>query len=219
MIPDEVPITNSAELRPPDANRPFLIRMRTRIGAVLSLLLLISLLFLHPRWVGMPLLDFTLSVTGAALIVAGIGIRLWATLYIGGRKSTALQRSGPYSLVRHPLYLGSLLLGIGVAVVTENPLVLLLVLLYFGLQYGITIRYEEQVLAEAFGEEHTAYMREVPCFLPRRLRFDRTLPTSLVLPPLLDEARNSLLFLAIIPLVQLILLLHELCVLPYVMIP
>src|SRR5262245_36841884 len=39
---------------------------------------------------------------------AGAGARFWATLYIGGRKERELVTDGPYSLCRHPLYLGSL---------------------------------------------------------------------------------------------------------------
>src|ERR1041384_2965565 len=50
---------------------------------------------------------------GVMLIMIGIGGRLWSTLYIGGRKSAELVRTGPYSITRNPLYLFSSIAAAG----------------------------------------------------------------------------------------------------------
>ncbi|MDX1385417.1 MAG: isoprenylcysteine carboxylmethyltransferase family protein, partial [Thermoanaerobaculia bacterium] len=51
------------------------------------------------------------SVTGAVLVVAGVSIRLWASGHI--RKNRSLATGGPYARVRHPLYLGNLMVTVG----------------------------------------------------------------------------------------------------------
>lgn len=43
---------------------------------------------------------------GWLLFLAYLGIRIWATLYVGGVKDKVLQTTGPYSITRNPLYLG-----------------------------------------------------------------------------------------------------------------
>lgn len=186
----------------------FLVRYRTRVGAVLALCTIAMLLFVHPRWVDDPTVGFILDTLGLALVIGGVLWRLWCILYIGGRKSTMLQSTGPYSLVRHPLYVGSLLLGLGLAALAQNPLLLFWVLLYFWVQYSVTIRHEEAALAQLFGEAHADYVRRVPCFIPRFAQFDPTPPESINLGSLRNELRYSIVFIAFIPITKLVYLLQ-----------
>src|SRR5947207_2150332 len=66
----------------------------------------LALLFERPLPEGTTL-DHVMDGCGWALAVAGIALRLWATLCIGGRKTHQLVDEGPYSLCRNPLYVGT----------------------------------------------------------------------------------------------------------------
>lgn len=81
-----------------------------------------------------------------------------------------LVRSGPYALVRHPIYTSMLceLLGVGL-IVTPWPL-FLAALVIFVVGTEIRVRTEDALLASRFGEEFTSYRRSVPSYIPR-LRF------------------------------------------------
>ena len=98
------------------------------------------------------------------LIVPGLLIRALASGYV--RKNEALARSGPYAYTRNPLYLGSLLMGIGFAVAARSWWVgVALVVMFFAI-YLPVIRGEEKFLREKF-PEFDEYARRVPRMLPR----------------------------------------------------
>ncbi len=54
--------------------------------------------------------DMVTDFLGWLVLGGGVFVRLWATLYIGGRKSVALVTAGPYAMCRHPLYVASFLI-------------------------------------------------------------------------------------------------------------
>lgn len=97
----------------------------------------------------------------------GAVFRLWATLYIGRKKSHLLVREGPYSVCRNPLYLGSCLLWLAAGILLESPAVLLGVLLACLTYVRWVVPREEAFLSGLFGEEYQRYLREVPRFWPR----------------------------------------------------
>jgi len=197
-----------------EARAPFLVGNRTRLGRLLFLLILPGLLFIDHSWPERPWLSFALDWTGWAFVLAGVFMRLWATLYIGGRKQTELQTKGPYSLVRHPLYAGSFLVGLGVSLASENPIMLPVVLIYFGVQYAVTIRYEDAFLARMFGEVHEQWSKRVPCFIPKFSGFDGSGPESVDMRALKRELIRAALFLSMLPLVDLLQRLHASGALP-----
>ncbi len=101
---------------------------------------------------------------GAVLIVPGLLTRALASGYV--RKNEALATSGPYAYTRNPLYLGSLLIGIGFAIAARSWWVGgILVLMFFAI-YMPVIRSEEQFLRESF-PDFDEYARRVPRMLPR----------------------------------------------------
>ena len=82
------------------------------------------------------------------------------------RKNEALATSGPYAYTRNPLYLGSLLIGIGFAVAARSWWVgFLLVGMFFAI-YLPVIRDEETFLRQKF-PEFDEYAQRVPRMLPR----------------------------------------------------
>lgn len=99
----------------------------------------------------------TRSSLVAGLIVASVGelIRIWAAGHI--EKGREITRSGPYRFVRHPLYLGSTLIGIGFAIAAWSVPVALLCVLYLGLTLAAAVRTEEATLDARFAGEYTAY--------------------------------------------------------------
>jgi len=158
--------------------------------------------------------QLALESAGYILLLCGLLLRLWSILYIGGRKGSELQTKGPYSLVRHPLYLGSLLLGVGFALITNNLVVLGLVVLFFILQYTFTIRNEEQELIAIFGDRYLEYKRKVPCFLPRRFKAESEPPQSLEFKYVKREALNLVFAVILVEGVRLVHVLYTQGLLP-----
>ena len=94
-------------------------------------------------------------VIGGAIAVAGELIRLWAAGHL--EKSKEVTQSGPYRYTRHPLYLGSSLIGLGMAAVSNNLLVAAIVVTYLVLTLTAAIGSEEAHLREKFGDAYDAY--------------------------------------------------------------
>ena len=92
---------------------------------------------------------------GAAIAAIGESIRVWAAGHL--EKSKEVTQSGPYRYTRHPLYLGSSLIGIGMAVVANNLVVAAIVISYLVLTLTAAMRSEEAHLREKFGDAYDAY--------------------------------------------------------------
>jgi protein-S-isoprenylcysteine O-methyltransferase Ste14 len=95
---------------------------------------------------------------------AGQCIRIWSSGYI--HKNQILTVTGPYSITRNPLYVGSFILGTGFMVAMGVVWIGAAFLLFFACVYWFTIRWEEDKLARAFPDGWEAYKAAVPRFLP-----------------------------------------------------
>lgn len=93
-------------------------------------------------------------VLGVPIAVLGEAIRLWASGHL--EKSREVTVSGPYRWTRHPLYVGSTLLGCGLAIASNSLAVATLAVLYLGITLSAAARSEERHLEAKFGD---AYMR------------------------------------------------------------
>lgn len=93
----------------------------------------------------------------AGLVVASIGelIRLWAAGHI--EKGREITRSGPYRFVRHPLYLGSSIIGAGFVLAARSIPVAVLCAVYLGLTLAAAVRTEEATLDARFDGAYSAY--------------------------------------------------------------
>ena len=115
-----------------------------------------------------------MAVAGMALILVAAMLRIWARLHIRGlytghvqvRADHRLIQSGPYRFIRHPGYLGYVLIGLGVVISYASwiGLAALLFLLLPGLAYRM--RVEERLLTEQFGEEYTNYTKKTRKLIP-----------------------------------------------------
>ena len=101
---------------------------------------------------------------GVLLILVGEAIRIWSSGHI--HKNQVLSVTGPYSLTRNPLYVGSFLLGTGFVIATNVPWLIVLYLFCFGGIYWFTIRWEEEKLKGIFSLEWDEYSSGVPRFFP-----------------------------------------------------
>jgi len=88
-------------------------------------------------------------------IKPGEAIRVWAAGHLN--KSREVTRSGPYRFVAHPLYLGSSLIGAGLAIGSGNLLVALIVAGYLAITLTAAIRSEEAFLRRIFADEYDEY--------------------------------------------------------------
>lgn len=96
-----------------------------------------------------------------------------------GQVAEVLNTTGLYSVTRNPLYVGNLLMWLGVALFLHSWIVVLITIAWFALIYERIILAEEVFLEQKFGEEYRRYAASTPAFLPR-LRGYRapTLPFS-----------------------------------------
>ena len=89
------------------------------------------------------------------MALAGELVRIWAAGHLEkGREVTA---SGPYAFSRHPLYLGSTLIGVGLAIGAASVPVAIIVLGYLALTLTAAIRTEEAHLTGKFGAAYPDY--------------------------------------------------------------
>lgn len=121
-----------------------LVRRRVTLGFVAGA---VALAFAQPTW---PWWRIGLLVAGA-----GEAIRIWAAGHL--EKSREVTRSGPYAFTRHPLYLGSAIIALGVALASRSVIVAALAAVYIGATIPAAIRAEEAFLRRTFGDAYDRY--------------------------------------------------------------
>lgn len=94
-------------------------------------------------------------LAGAGVAVIGQALRVWAAGHI--EKGREVTRSGPYRLMRHPLYVGSAIMAVGFGVAAASVATALLVVVYFLITYVAAVRTEEATLDARFDGAYSAY--------------------------------------------------------------
>jgi protein-S-isoprenylcysteine O-methyltransferase Ste14 len=102
---------------------------------------------------------------GLPLAALGEIVRLWASGHI--EKTQVLATGGPYAHSRNPLYVGSVLLALGLATAAASVWVAVAVVLYFAAFYPSVMREEANFLRRKFPVEYAAWEASVPVFVPR----------------------------------------------------
>ena len=125
-------------------------RYRVALGGVTAAL---------TAWLAQP--TATSLAIGAVVAAAGAALRLWAAGHV--EKSREVTSSGPYRYTRHPLYLGSTLIGIGVAIAAAHLWLGLAIVGYLVSTLTAAMRAEEAHLRDKFGAAYDQYAaRAVP---------------------------------------------------------
>ena len=113
-----------------------------------------------------------LVAAGVLVTLAGELLRMWGVHHIGAISRTRADRlgplvsSGPFALVRNPLYLGNIAIWIGFALTARLVWLSPVILILLGLEYHAIVRWEEQLLESRRGEEYRDYTSRVPRWFP-----------------------------------------------------
>jgi protein-S-isoprenylcysteine O-methyltransferase Ste14 len=115
-----------------------------------------------------------LRLTGLLILVLGLAIRWAAILNLGSafsanvaiRDAQRVRTTGLYRYVRHPSYLGLVMIFLAIGVYSRNWISLAVVVLLPTLALLYRIRVEETALREAFGEQYVAYSRSTKRLIP-----------------------------------------------------
>ena len=110
---------------------------------------------------------------GLLVAALGEGIRIWAAGHL--EKSREVTRSGPYRWVRHPLYVGSSVLALGIVIAANSIVVAVLTGVYMVATIVAAIRTEEAYLRRTFGDTYDRYSRSQAEPMPRRFSIERAL--------------------------------------------
>jgi protein-S-isoprenylcysteine O-methyltransferase Ste14 len=116
-----------------------------------------------------------LRISGAALMLANILFFLWIHISLGKNWSPVLEinkeqtliTSGPYSRIRHPMYLCFFIHAASLWILTANHLIGAAAIMSFAVIYSFRVSTEEQMMLDRFGDEYRAYMKRTGRLLPR----------------------------------------------------
>jgi protein-S-isoprenylcysteine O-methyltransferase Ste14 len=120
-----------------------------------------------------------LIAAGVAVTAAGELIRLWGVRHIGAISRTRSQRlgplvaTGPFALIRNPLYVGNILIWVGFALSARLVWLAPLIVLLLGAEYHAIVRWEESLLVSRLGDAYRDYAARVPRWVPTLNRRDR----------------------------------------------
>jgi protein-S-isoprenylcysteine O-methyltransferase Ste14 len=130
---------------------------------------------------GASAIDAIAAAVGAALVLYAWNLTAWSflswrSIFFGHgiQEDQELVTGGAYSLVRHPVYLGVMLIWIGLSVAFLSPVVAIITGAYVVPFYLLYVLSEERMMREEFGDVYRAYCARVPMFLPY---------ARLILPP------------------------------------
>lgn len=148
-----------------DPRLRFLFRIARRRVVTGFIVAAVVFVFARPTWSSI--------LTGVPIAILGESIRVWAAGHL--IKGQEVTTTGPYAFVRHPLYVGSVLLGLGFVVAASSLLVSVIVLGYLALMISVAIRLEEATLRADFGETHAQYVAGKSPVVARRFSVRRVL--------------------------------------------
>jgi protein-S-isoprenylcysteine O-methyltransferase Ste14 len=161
-------------------NRSPFKRKESRLSLLSSMTILIVIWMIFTSWLEPGLMlerivpdTFFFAFIGLLVTCAGLGFAIWARVHLGTfwsglpaiRVDHKIIRTGPYRIVRHPIYAGILLGVTGTAIALGYFWIICTIFLMLA-AFLLKIRMEEKFLKEEFGEEYTRYKAEVKALIP-----------------------------------------------------
>jgi protein-S-isoprenylcysteine O-methyltransferase Ste14 len=143
----------------------FLIRRRILLSGILFTLLIAEDVAFGSKPHSLFNVRDPLSVAGIVLVLSGVSLRSWAAGIL--RKDAELTVTGPYRLIRNPLYVGSFLMVFGFCALIGDVDNVILMAGPLALLYVVKVRQEERLLARLFPQQWAEYSRTTPRFIPR----------------------------------------------------
>ena len=152
---------------PYDRGNMILVGSATGIGLWLPLIMVLLGVAAYP-------INLPEGAVALAVMVLGVGIRVWAAMTLGKYYTTTLMMSegqkvvtaGPYAFVRHPGYLGEIMIWTGFAVVSSNLVLFILLPAMFVAVYLYRISVEERMLVKELGDDYVRYRRRTRRLIP-----------------------------------------------------
>jgi hypothetical protein len=139
-----------------------LARLRVPLGFVCGV---VALALAHPT--------LATLAGGGMVAAAGESLRFWAAGHL--EKGREVTKSGPYRWSRHPLYVGSSIIGLGIAIASASVAVWVLAGVYLAASLTAAIRTEEVALTARFGREYAEYREGRLTDVDRRFSLARAL--------------------------------------------
>jgi len=126
-------------------------------------------------WLSARFLPDTMIVdwAGLLMVTAGLALAVWARTHLGRywsgtgtvKEDHELVRSGPYAIVRHPIYTGLLVAMLGTAIILGEWRGLS-ALCFLSAAFLLKLRREERFMAESFPDTYPGYRAQVPALVP-----------------------------------------------------
>jgi len=156
---------NGGEIKKKDGGSVLLIRVLMYVSVFAAILLAAKHITMLPDWLFYP---------GIVLMIVGILVRQWAIFVLGRfftvtvsvQKNQKVVDYGPYQFVRHPSYLGLLLIIIGVGLALGSWAGILILLVMNGIALGYRIQIEEKVLVSELGKDYVEYTKRTKRLIP-----------------------------------------------------
>lgn len=179
-------------------------RRRMVLAALISMICFL-LPFVCAVWLHSdPLFYSQVEHVGILLIFIGIAGRTFSALHIGGYKKETLIETGPYSVVRNPLYLSTLIGAAGMGAQTSSLVMIAVCTAATAVVFGRVVTREEQYLRNKFGWAYEDYAARVPRFIPNFSKF-RDVDKLIVQPKFVYRTfLESSCFLIAIPVIDAI---------------
>ena len=156
-------------------------RQESQASRLLTVVLIIpaAVLLVVPgsglHWLGTRFLPDTMIAywLGLLVVVAGLAFAVWARMHLGRnwsgtvtvKENHELIRSGPYGIVRHPIYTGLLIAMLGTAIVFGQWRGLL-AFCFLTIAFLLKLRREERFMEESFPDTYPSYRAQVPALIP-----------------------------------------------------
>jgi protein-S-isoprenylcysteine O-methyltransferase Ste14 len=193
---------------------PFNQKIRIAILRLFFVLAIPLILFTRSAWMGDLMLFEVLEQLGVFMIIGAVLGRFWAILYIGALKNKTVMQDGPYSICRHPLYLFSTMGVVGFGLMLGSFVVTVILGGGAFLILSRTAAREEGFLRAEFGQAYADYAARVPRIWPRLSLFkaEPTVTSSLV--AVRTNFFDALVFLAFIPVAEVMEGLKEMALWP-----
>jgi len=115
-----------------------------------------------------------IGLIGLAVSIGGMALRVWANRVLGAFYTRTLRvldnqtvvQQGPYRFIRHPGYLGIILMWVGASLAAVNWIIIILIVVIMGLAYHYRIQTEETMLLENLGQPYAEYKSHTWKLLP-----------------------------------------------------
>ncbi len=143
-------------------------------------ILVVGVYLIFAKQIGIPWLDrqlfpvtVSIALAGLLAVLVGVSFSIWARLMLGGnwsnrvtvKENHTLVRTGPYRIVRHPIYSG-ILLGMLGSALQRGGIRCFAGVLICGFSFWLKTRAEERFMVQSFGEQYLQYRHRVKALAP-----------------------------------------------------